>query len=204
MDPSLLHTPYNVPTVAGRVTALAVDPVNSKVVYAGTADGGVWKTTDGGVHWTPMTDKQPSLSVGSIAIDPSNHSTIYVGTGEENFSADSYFGAGILKSTNGGSSWTQIKGPFVGFSDGNFFFGGAAHIGSIAIDPDNSSVILAAVQIELSNIGNDTQVYRTEDGGTTWTPVLPNILTDETFHYGTSVCLILAMEILPMRRSVAR
>jgi hypothetical protein len=134
IGPEPTDTPYNVPVVAGRITALAVDPTNANVVYAGAADGGVWKTTDGGIHWTPLTDTQPSLAVGSIAIDPSNHSTIYVGTGEENFSGDSYFGAGILKSTNGGSSWTQIKGPFVGqfSSDGKYFFGGAAHIGTIA------------------------------------------------------------------------
>ena len=189
IGPKPTETPYNVPIVAGRVTALAVDPMNSKVVYAGTADGGVWKTTDGGFHWTPMSDKQPSLAVGSIAIDPSNHSTIYVGTGEQNFSADSYFGAGILKSTNGGSTWTQIKGPFAGVfsADGKFFFGAAAHIGAIAIDPENSLVILVAVEMDLSNNQNQTQVYRTEDGGTTWTPVMPNTPTNEVFHYGTSV-----------------
>jgi hypothetical protein len=80
------------PVVAGRVSALAVDSTNSNVLYAGAADGGAWKTTDAGVHWTPLTDSQPSLAVGSIAIDPSNHSTIYVGTGEENFSGDSKSG----------------------------------------------------------------------------------------------------------------
>jgi hypothetical protein len=111
IGPQPTDTPYNDPIVAGRVTALAVDPTNSNVVYAGAAEGGVWKTTDGGVHWTPLADTQPSLAVGSIAIDPSNHSTIYVGTGEENYSNDSYYGEGILKSTNGGTSWTQIKGP---------------------------------------------------------------------------------------------
>jgi hypothetical protein len=60
IGPEPTHTPYNDPIVAGRVTALAVDPANSNVVYAGAADGGVWKTTDGGIHWTPLTDVQPS------------------------------------------------------------------------------------------------------------------------------------------------
>src|SRR6266436_8629786 len=115
IGPEPTDTAYNVPITAGRVAALAVDPSNANVVYAGAAGGGVWKTTDGGVHWTPLTDAQPSLAVGSIAIDPLNHSIIYVGTGEENFSGDSYYGAGILKSTNAGSSWTQIKGPFLGW-----------------------------------------------------------------------------------------
>jgi photosystem II stability/assembly factor-like uncharacterized protein len=166
VGPEPTITPYNVPVVAGRVSALTVDPTISSVVYAGAADGGVWKTTDAGVHWTPLTDTQPSLAVGSIAIDPANHSTIYVGTGEENFSGDSYYGAGILKSVNGGTSWTQIKGPFVG----PFAFDGGAHIGAIAVEPGNSSVILVAVEMFSSN---PTGIYRTEDGGTTWTSVLP-------------------------------
>jgi uncharacterized repeat protein (TIGR01451 family) len=165
IGPQPTDTPYNDPIVAGRVTALAVDPTNSNVVYAGAAEGGVWKTTDGGVHWTPLTDTQPSLAVGSIAIDPSNHSTIYVGTGEENYSNDSYYGEGILKSTNGGTSWTQIKGPFVGPL--NELTGGA-FIGAIAVDPGNSAVILVGVRIYLGTTG----VYRTEDGGTTWTSAL--------------------------------
>jgi uncharacterized repeat protein (TIGR01451 family) len=165
IGPEPTDTPYNDPIVAGRVTALAVDPTNSNVVYSGAAEGGVWKTTDGGVHWTPLTDTQPSLAVGSIAIDPSNHSTIYVGTGEENNSNDSYYGEGILKSTNGGSSWTQIKGPFAGPLNE---LSGGAFIGAIAVDPGNSAVILVGVRIYLGTTG----VYRSEDGGTTWTSVL--------------------------------
>jgi uncharacterized repeat protein (TIGR01451 family) len=170
IGPEPTDTPYNVPVVAGRVTALAVDSTNSNVVYAGAADGGVWKTTDAGVHWAPLMDSQPSLAVGSIAIDPSNHSTIYVGTGEENFSGDTYFGAGILKSVNGGTSWTQIKGPFVGPFSSQDYFGGGARIGAIAVEPGNSSVILVAVEMFSSN---PTGIYRTADGGTTWTSVLP-------------------------------
>src|SRR6266446_1679041 len=153
IGPEPTSTHYSSPTVAGRVAALAVDPTNANVVYAGAAGGGVWKTTDGGVHWTPLTDAQPSLAVGSIAIDPLNHSIIYVGTGEENYSNDSYYGEGILKSTNGGTSWTQIKGPFAGPL--NELMGGAL-IGAIAVDPGNSAVILVGVRIYLGTTG----VYR--------------------------------------------
>ena len=177
IGPEPTDTYYNVPVVSGRVTALAVDPTNDNIVYAGAADGGIWKTTDGGTSWRSLTDMQPSLAIGSIAIDPFNHSTVYVGTGEENFSGDSYFGAGILKSTNGGASWTQIQGPFVA---------GQAYIGSIAIQPGNSSVILVAVEMNSDKTNPDlTDVYRTDDGGQTWSSVLHD--STEAFKAGTAV-----------------
>jgi hypothetical protein len=171
--PLTTFTFYGAPTVSGRVTALAVDPTNASIVYLGAADGGVWKTTNGGSTWTPLTDTQPSLSVGSIAIDPSNHNTIYIGTGEENYAAgafigDSYFGAGILKSTDGGSTWTQDSGPFVGPFGPNNLDGGA-FIGALAVSPANSQVLLAAVATTSTTHGSG--IYRSADGGNTWTLV---------------------------------
>ena len=151
------------PNVSGRVTALAVDPTNASIIYAGGADGGVWKTTNGGTSWTPLTDSQVSLAVGAIAIDPSNHLNIYVGTGEDNNNQDGYTGAGILKSTDGGTTWTNLPGPFVGPFDS---VTGGGSIGSLAISP-NGQVLLAGVTLE----GADG-VYRSTDGGTTWTGVL--------------------------------
>src|ERR1700730_16090229 len=74
----------SVSVTSGRVNAIAIDPRDNNVVYIGAAEGGVWKTTDGGVNWTPLTDSQPSLANGAIAIDPQNPDTVYVGTGEEN------------------------------------------------------------------------------------------------------------------------
>ena len=89
--------------VAGRVTSLAVDPTNAAVVYAGTADGGVWKTTNGtssSPTWTPLTDTQATLAIGALAIDPNNTGTIYAGTGEPNKCQDCLPGQGVLKSTD--------------------------------------------------------------------------------------------------------
>jgi len=93
---------------SGRTTAIVLDPTNVNVVYAGFADAGVWKSTDGGTSWKVLTDSQPSLAVGAIILDPQNSSTIFVGTGEGNFAADSFYGRGILKSTDGGTTWTQL------------------------------------------------------------------------------------------------
>lgn len=151
--------------VSGRVAALAVDPRNALVVYAGAADGGVWKTTDGGQSWTPLTDNQPSLSTGSIALDPSNPDTIYVGTGEYN-GGDGYPGVGILKSTDGGSTWTHIQGPFIPRNVG-------FRIPAIAVSPANSQIVLAAAGNSGVNEGT-AGVFRSTDGGNTWTNVLPS------------------------------
>jgi photosystem II stability/assembly factor-like uncharacterized protein len=136
---------------SGRVWALAVDPGNTAVVYAGTDGGGVWKTTNGGAAWTPLTDQQASLGISSLALDPSNSATIYAGTG-----GSAAYAAGILKSTDAGDTWTQITGPFVP-PDFN------ATISAIAVNSSDDQIVLAGAQ----GLG----VYRSTDGGTTWTSV---------------------------------
>jgi len=161
------------PSDSGRVTALAVDPTNKDIVYLGAAEGGLWKSTNGGTTWTALTDSQPSLAVGSIAIDPTNSQTIYVGTGEgDNATGDGYYGAGILKSTNGGSTWTQMGGSyFATCSAGQGLpsnFAGS-YINSLAVDPGNNQVVLAGNFF--CPYGNQG-VYRSADGGNTWTYVL--------------------------------
>jgi hypothetical protein len=108
---------FGVPRVAvsGRVSTIVLDPgyngTSNQTVYLGAAQGGVWRSRDNGATWTPLTDDQPSLAMGAIAIDPTNPNIIYAGTGEGHRSADSYYGAGLLKSTDGGTTWTQITGP---------------------------------------------------------------------------------------------
>ncbi len=140
-------TPFNGgPNNSGRVAAIAVDPKNRDIAYLGAAAGGAWKTTDAGAHWMPLTDSLKSIltgaslptgSIGSIAIDPTATSCgasgpcqiIYVGTGEANNSGDSYYGVGILKSVDGGATWTQQgASTFVGVGSSSRIDGGA-HIG---------------------------------------------------------------------------
>jgi uncharacterized protein (TIGR03437 family) len=152
---------------AGRINAIAIDPRDNNTIYIGAAEGGVWKSADGGATWIPLTDDQSSLANGAIVLDPQNPDIIYVGTGEENFAGDSYYGAGILKSTDRGATWTNIVGPFL-----------RARIGSIAIHPSNSQVLLCTT---------DTGIWRSEDGASNWTRVLGQGGTAAAFVQGTSV-----------------
>ena len=153
-------TPYS----SGRIAAIAVDPRNGDVVYAGTATGGVWKTTDGGQNWLPLTDDQPSLNVGALALDPGNPDTIYVGTGEAN---SGFYGAGILKSTNGGRTWQHIPGPFAGpLTAGT----GGARFDGLAVNASNPQIVIAAViHTPVATRGG---IYRSIDGGLNWSLVL--------------------------------
>jgi len=164
----LLYPPYGPPIAAGRVSALAVDPRNSDVAYLGGASGGVWKTTDGGRNWIPLTDDQPSLAIGSIAIAPSNPDVIYAGTGEQNFSGDSYYGAGVLKSMDAGATWKQLPGSFIGPFSGTFS-GGGYRLGAIAVHPANENIVLTGGSRETLGASG---IFRSTDGGASWSSVL--------------------------------
>jgi hypothetical protein len=139
-----------------------VDPTNSSNIYLAAAGGGVWNTTDGGTTWTPLTDTQTTLAMGSIAIAPTNPLKIYAGTGEANNALDCNHGEGILVSDDGGSTWTlrNASGALAGVV-----------IGQIAVDPTNANVAYAAVGGNSENGNNNvnTGVWKTTDGGTTWT-----------------------------------
>jgi hypothetical protein len=179
---------------SGRVNALAVDPTNPNNVFLGGAQGGIWRSTDGGINWTPLTDSQASLAVGSIAIDPTNPNIVYVGTGEENFAADSYYGAGILKTTNAldpipaNVTWTQLgQSVFLGTGSGPISsVSGGARIGSLAINPTNGQILLAGVQTISSS--STSGIYCSDNGGTTWTQVISGAPgTDVVFDPGGKI-----------------
>lgn len=154
----------------GRVTAIAIDPNHPDTIYVGAAQGGVWKSTDNGASWAPLTDTltDASLAVGALAIAPNGD--IYVGTGEGNNSGDSYYGAGILKSTDGGRTWIRL---------GASTFGRSAFT-KLIVSPTGSSIIAA------TNIGHTSSstvgvrvdpgvplgVYVSTNAGNTWTLTL--------------------------------
>jgi photosystem II stability/assembly factor-like uncharacterized protein len=145
--------PANIP---GRVRAIAVHPTDGNKIWVGNAAGGIWKTTDGGTTWRALNDFLASLAVSTLAIDPSNTDVMYAGTGEGFFNIDAIRGAGIYKSTDGGQTWIQLSATSPD-SDSNWYY-----VNRIAINPGNSSLILAA-----TNGG----IYRTTDAGSTWTQI---------------------------------
>ncbi|MGV8896185.1 MAG: WD40/YVTN/BNR-like repeat-containing protein [Rhodoglobus sp.] len=136
--------------VSGRLSAVAVDPGQPTHVLAGSANGGVWESRDAGASWIPRTDYQATLSVGALAFDPNNGAIAYCGTGEGAWWGYTYLGNGILRSTDGGASWTSLcTTPFVGLG----FF-------QIAVDRTNGQRLYAATTGGL---------FVSTDGGTTWT-----------------------------------
>jgi hypothetical protein len=134
--------------VSGRVSALAVDPADPGHVLAGAANGGVWESFNRGASWAPRTDYQRTLAVGALAFDPSAPATVYCGTGEGDWW--SYLGVGVLRSTNGGTTWSTLcTSPFVG--DGFY---------SLVVDPANRLQLYA---------GTRGGLWVSTDGGVSWT-----------------------------------
>lgn len=134
--------------VSGRVAAIAIDPASPGHILCGAAAGGIWESRNTGRSWSPRTDRMATLATGAIAFDPVSTSIVYAGTGEGNFYAR--LGAGLLRSTNGGATWSLLAdAPFVGqgFYD-------------ISIDPNNTTNLLAATTGGL---------YKSTDSGRSWT-----------------------------------
>ncbi len=124
---------------SGRVSAIAVHPTNPNIVYVGTAQGGLYRTLDGGANWTPLMDNAQSLVIGAVAISPSDPTTVFVGTGEATFSASSFFGVGVYRITNADSS-PVVSGPLNLGVSGNDVFTGRA-ISKIVVHPTDSNTL---------------------------------------------------------------
>ncbi|HLJ17143.1 MAG TPA: hypothetical protein VKV15_21800 [Bryobacteraceae bacterium] len=152
-------------SMSGRIAAIAVDPTNSSHWYIGAAGGGVWSTSNAGSTWTALTDAQVSLSMGALAIPSGNHSIVYAGTGEGNNGGDNFAGQGLLKSIDGGSTWTVL---------GTSVFANTSFNGLLT--SSDGSTLIAATNPGFSGIlafgsfpnAPPTGIYRSTDGGNTW------------------------------------
>jgi hypothetical protein len=146
---------------AGRVTAVA--PGSGGTLVIGTASGGVWRSTTGG-YWTPLTDTQCNLNVGAVTVDAADPNVIYAGTGEYNVGS---WGCGILRSTDGGASWQQLAATAFRVTRGGIPDGSAAIAKLVVSRPAGGDVSNTVVLV-----GTDVGVYRSPDGGATWSGVL--------------------------------
>ena len=151
--------------VAGRISALAVDPTNESVLYLGAASGGLWKSFDGGGVWNSMFDGVGTQTIGSIALDPNNSATVWVGTGEQGRSCIDYFGMGLFRSTDGANTFQARNGSGSSTLD-------LAHVTAVAVQPGNSNLVLAGGSGSCNGGGLGAGLYRSLDSGATWTKVL--------------------------------
>ncbi len=152
--------------MGGRVDDFAVVERNPGVIYVATAAGGIWRTTDGAITWTPIFEHIGPMSIGAIAVAQSDPTIVWAGTGEANNRNTSSWGAGVYKSTDGGDTWTAM-----GLADTH-------HIGQIEIDPRNPNVVYVAALGHLWGANPDRGLYKTTDGGKTWNRVL--FVNDDT------------------------
>ena len=157
--PNAAWTPLGPGNIGGRTRAFLINPQDPNIMYAAGVTGGVWKTTNAGQNWTPISDLIGNITVSSMVMEPGNPDVIYVGTGEGvygveydgDLSSGDFRGAGIFKTTNGGGSWTRLPGT----NTFDFYF-----VNDIVISPNDKNRIYAATQ---------TGVMRTLDGGMSWT-----------------------------------
>ena len=160
--------------MGGRISDIAVHPLNSSTWYVAAGSGGVWKTTNAGVSWTPVFDEQQSYSIGDVTLDPNDPDVVWVGTGENVSGRHVGWGDGVYKSLDAGKTWT------------NMGLKKSEHIGKILVDPRNSQNIFVAAEGPLWSAGGDRGLYKSTDGGATWKHILEidenTGVTDIEFH----------------------
>ena len=145
---------------SGRISDFAFFSGGYHDYLVGTASGGLWRTQNAGVSWTPIFDREGTYAIGVVEIAPSNEDIIWVGTGENNAQRSVAFGDGIYKSTDQGRTWTNM-----GLEE-------SGHISQIWIHPDDADTVIVASQGPLWSDGGDRGLFKTTDGGQTWTTLL--------------------------------
>lgn len=146
--------------MSGRITDLEVHPTNARIIYAGTAGGGVWKSTNGGATFNPIFDDY-CQSIGAVAVDPTNpDNVVWVGTGEVWTRNSVSVGDGLYRTTDGGSSWQHMG------------FANSERIAGIQVNPKNPNEVYVAVLGPLWSDSEERGLYKTSDGGKTWNKIL--------------------------------
>ncbi|OGU71412.1 MAG: hypothetical protein A2V93_00170 [Ignavibacteria bacterium RBG_16_34_14] len=170
--------------ISSRIVTGTYHPTDPNIIYVGPANGGVWKSTDGGVNWQPLTDTQPSLAMGAIVIDPASPNIIYAGTGEATYSGASYYGRGLLKSTDAGLTWVHITS---GLPSSSYF-------SRLIIRPNHSNELLAAL--------GTSGLSRSTDFGQSWTTIVGGRCDDVLFSLTGDTAFAVGSGIGGLRRSV--
>src|SRR5437899_8700123 len=147
-------------SMGGRIDDFAVVESNPDIIYVGAASGGVFKTTNGGTTWQPVFDDEVTSTIGDVTLAPSDPSIVWVGTGEANNRQSSSWGDGVYRSTDAGKSWQKM-----GLSETH-------HIGRIVIHPRDPSIVYVAAAGRLWGPSKERGVYKSTDGGKTWSNVL--------------------------------
>ncbi len=143
--------------VTGRIADIKIDPNNPSTWYIATAFGGLWKTVNRGASFIPLFDEQSTHNLCCIEIDPKNSNVLWLGSGENHSQRSAHFGDGLYKSIDAGKTWKRV-----GLET-------SEHIGRIIIDPRNTDVVYVASQGPLFSAGGERGLYKTTDGGATWT-----------------------------------
>ncbi len=146
----------------GRVNFVLIDPTDNQIMYVGTPAGGIWKSTNAGVDWTPLSDHLPQIGVSAIALSPTDHNTIYIGTGDDDGSVT--YSRGVYKSTDGGTTWLPI---------GPVFSSETEKINEIIVHPTNPNTIFVA---------SSEGFFKTTNGGVTWTKTLVDNIKEMRMH----------------------
>ncbi len=146
--------------MSGRIADVALHPDDPNIWYVAVGSGGVWKTVNAGTTWTPVFDDQDVYSIGAITIDPTNPHTLWVGTGENVGGRHVGFGDGVYRSTDDGNTWENL-----GLKD-------SQHISEIVVSPEDSNTVWVAAQGPLWSKGGERGVYKTTNGGNSWTKTL--------------------------------
>jgi photosystem II stability/assembly factor-like uncharacterized protein len=144
----------------GRIQDIEIDPKNPNVWYVATAFGGLWKTENRGITFAPIFDSSISFTLCCVVVDPKDSAVVWLGTGENTSQRSAHFGDGVYKSTDAGKTWKRV-----GLEK-------SEHIGKILIDPRNSNVVYVASQGPLFSAGGERGLFKTTDGGATWSAVL--------------------------------